>query len=442
MSRPNRIVCALRGFTLILLLVLCGCASYSNSFGPIAAELAAQDTERALDLLTKTKTPERNRLLYLMDRGMLLSMNGEFVASSQEFAEAKKLVEKLNALSLREQTTALTINDGTSSYAGAPYEQVMLNLYSALNYLELGQLDEARVEALQVDLLLGELGDKEVGPLFADNPFARYLTALIYEAGGEWSDAMIAYRSAYQAYLQHRDRYPLNVPRQLEFDLLRASEAVGLKEENRQYAADFAIDSWQSADQLSDQGELIFLFHNGLAPVKVEQAIMVPVPSRNLLVRVALPTYLRRPPGFSAARLRIGGREVQTEAFASIEELAIAELKRNQPAILARATARAMVKYQMSNQAGKENELAGLLVNISGLLTERADTRSWLSLPASIQLARVALPPGVYDLEVELLDAAGQPARKLFYPATRLVSGRKTFISCHEVAVGSLLGRH
>jgi hypothetical protein len=133
---------------------------------------------------------------------------------------------------------------------------------------------------------------------------------------------------------------------------------------------------------------------------------------------------------------------VQTEAFASIEELAIAELERNQPAILARAAARAMLKYQLSNQAGKENELAGLLINITGLLTERADTRSWSTLPASIQLARVALPPGEYDLEVELLDSAGRPARKLLYPATRLVSGRKTFISCHEVAVGSLLGRH
>jgi hypothetical protein len=438
----NRIVCAVRGFTLVLLLVLCGCSSYSRSFAPIAAALAAQNKERALELLAEAKTSERDRLLFLMNRGMLLSMKGEFAAGCQEFAAAKELVEELNALSLREQATALMINDGSCSYAGAPYEQVMLNIYSALNYLQLGQLDDARVEALQVDLLLGELGDKEVGPLFANNPFARYLTALIYEAGGEWSDAMIAYRSAYQAYLQHGDRYPLDVPRQLEYDLLRASEAVGLMEESHQYAADFAIDNWQSADQLMDQGELVFVFHNGLSPVKIEEAVMVPVTPRNLLVRVALPAYQRRPAGFSTARLRIGGRVVQTEAFASIEELAIAELERNQPAILARAAARAMLKYQLSNQAGKENELAGLLINITGLLTERADTRSWSTLPASIQLARVALPPGEYDLEVELLDSAGRPARKLLYPATRLVSGRKTFISCHEVAVGSLLGRH
>ena len=79
----------------------------------------------------------------------------------QVFSEAKLLAEELNALSLREQTMALTINDATRSYTGAPYELVMLNVYSALNYLELGQLDAARVETLQVDLLLGELGRKE-----------------------------------------------------------------------------------------------------------------------------------------------------------------------------------------------------------------------------------------------------------------------------------------
>ncbi len=432
---------AVRGLLLIALLALCGCASYSNSFVPIAAELVGHDLDSALELLDKEKTPERNRLLFLMNRGMLLRMHGEFEASNQEFFAAKQLAEELNALSLREQALALTLNDATRSYAGAPYEQVLLNLYTALNYLELGQLEEARVEALQVDLLLGELGDKELGPLFDNDPFARYLTALIYEAGGELSDAMIGYRSSYQAYLQHRERYQAILPRQLEYDLLRASEAVGLSDENKNYSADFGIDSWQDAAQLRTQGELVFLFHNGLAPVKIEEAITVPM-LQGPLIRVALPAYQRRQSCFSAARLRIGGQVVETETFASIEELAIAELERNQPAILARATARAILKHQLVKRTDKKNGLAGLLVNVAGLLTERADTRSWMSLPASIQLARIALPAGVYDLEVELLDLDGQPVTKLFYPAVRLESGQKNFISCHEVAAGSLLGEH
>ncbi len=430
-----------RALLLILLLVLAGCASYSKGFAPIAAELAQRDLGGALALLDAEKTVERNRLLFLMNRGMLLRMHGEFAASNQEFFAAKQLVEELNALSLREQTTALAINDGTRSYAGAPYEQVMLNLYRALNFLELGQLDEARVEALQVDLLLGELGDKELGPLFSNDPFARYLTALIYEATGETSNAMIAYRSSYQAYQEHQARYPAPLPRQLELDLLRASAAVGLSAENSEFVAEFGIDNWQSSEQLRREGELVFLFHNGLAPVKVEESVVLPDLPKGPLVRIALPTYQRRQNCFSRARLKIAGRIVETEVFQNIEELAIAELERNRPAILARATARVILKHQMSKQAGKENGLAGLLVNLSGLLTERADTRSWMSLPASIQLARVALPAGEYDLEVELLDPYGQLATRLFYPAIRLQPGEKYFISSHEVAEGSLLRR-
>ncbi|MCF6179462.1 MAG: hypothetical protein L3J63_08770 [Geopsychrobacter sp.] len=428
------------GLLLILLLALYGCSSYSNSFAPIAAGIAQHDMVKALKRLEAKPTPRRNQLLFLMNRGMLLRMNSEFVASNQVFAQAKQLVEELNALSLREQSSALMINDATRSYGGAPYEQVMLNLYSALNYLQLGQLDEARVEALQVDLRLGELGDQELGPLFETDPFARYLTGLIYEAGGEMSDAMISYRKAFQAYRQHAARYPLHVPQQLEYDLLRSSEAVGLTAENQQYASEFGIDSWPSTASKANQGELVFLFGNGLAPVKVEEAATVPVPSGRL-VRVAMPVYQRRPRGFSTARLSIGGQVVETEIFENIEELAIAELARNQPAILARALARAILKYQASQQAGKENDLAGLLVNIAGLLTERADTRSWLSLPAEIQLARLSLPAGDYELKVELLDLSQTPVREFSY-AVKIAPGKMTLLSCHEVAEVSLLRRH
>jgi hypothetical protein len=425
----------------VFLLILCSCASYSNSFAPIAEKLAENRVPEALELLDKAKTPQRNQLLLLMNRGMLLRMDGQFAASNQDFAAAKQRVEALNALSLREQGTALAINDGTRSYAGAPYEQVMLNLYSALNYLELGELDAARVESLQVDLLLGELADKEVGPLFANDPFARYLSALIYEAEGEESDAMIAYRLAYEAYRQHGQRYPLPVPRQLQLDLLRLSAALDLSAENQKFVAEFGLEPGPGMEQLRTQGELIFLLQDGLAPVMVEEDLSLPVPPRGQWVRVALPAYLRRPPSFSGARLKIGGQVVETEMFENIEELAIAELERNRPAILARATARVLLKYQMNKKASKNNELAGLLVNVGNLLTERADTRSWMSLPANIQLARVVLPPGVYALEVELLGSEGNPGRKRRYPAVTLKAGKMTFISCHEVAERSLLGR-
>ena len=434
--------CRLRGILFaLLLLTLTGCASYSNQFSPIAAEMAGDHIDSALDLLDAEDPPGRDRLLWLMNRGMLLRLKGDFTASNQEFAAAKQLVEELSALSLREQTLALTINDATRSYEGAPYEQVLLNVYSALNYLNLGQADAARVEVLQIDLRLAELMDNEAGPLFENDPLARYLGGMIYEMDGEYSDAMIAYRNAYQAYRKHGEHYPIAVPRQLQIDLLRSSERVGLADENRRYQELFGIDNWQTAEALHQQGELIFLFHNGLAPVKVENSVMLPVIGQGQIVRVSLPEYLRRQPGFSSARLLIDGRVMETEQVENIEELAIAELSNNMPAIIVRTVARAALKYQTSKAVGNQNNLAGLLVNVAGLLTERADTRSWLTLPADIQMARIPLDPGEYNLEVELLDLTGQVQQRLSYPAVTLDAGEKVFLSCHDIATVSLLGR-
>ena len=425
----------------LFLLSLVGCASYSSKFAPIAADLAADNIDQALAVLDKENPPERDRLLWLMNRGMLLRLKGDYVASNQEFQSAKQLVEKLDALSLREQTLAVTINDTTRSYAGDPYEQVLLNVYSALNYLDLGQPDDARVEVLQVNLLLEGLADKEIGALSETDPFARYLSGIIYEQSGEYSDAMIAYRSAYQAYQEHATHYSLSLPDSLKVDLLRSSERLGLTEENRRYQELFGISHWQTAQELRRQGELIFLFHNGLAPIKIEESAMFPIIGQGQVVRIALPKYLRRQPGFSTARIRINGHVTETALVENIEELAVAELDRNMPVIIARTVARAALKYQASHEVGKQNGLAGLAMNLTGLLTERADTRSWQSLPADIQLARVPLEPGEYNLDVELLDMGGRVVDRINYPAVTLRAGKKTFLSCRRVATTSLLRR-
>jgi hypothetical protein len=425
----------------LFLLSLVGCATHSSKFAPIAADLAADNIDQALEILDQENPPERDLLLWLMNRGMLLRLQGDFTTSNQEFTAAKQLVEELDALSLREQTLALTINDTTRSYAGDPYEQVLLNVYSALNYLDLGQPDDARVEILQVDLRLAALADKEIGALSETDPFARYLSGIIYEQGGEYSDAMIAYRSAYQAYQKHGEHYSLDVPQSLKVDLLRSSERLDLTEENHRYQELFGISHWQAAETLQQQGELIFLFHNGLAPVKIEKSATFPIIGQGQIVRIALPEYLRRRPGFSSARLRINDHVIETTRVENIEELAIAELARNMPVIITRTVARAALKYQTSHEVGKQNGLAGLALNITGLLTERADTRSWQSLPADIQLARVPLKPGEYDLDVELRDMSGQVVRRLNYPAVTLRAGKKTFLSCHRIATTSLLRR-
>ncbi len=77
--------------------------------------------------------------------------------------------------------------------------------------------------------------------------------------------------------------------------------------------------------------------------------------------------------------------------------------------------------------------MAGLVVNIVGVLTERADTRSWLSLPANIQMARLQLPAGTYTFSIELLDDIGQVQHTTMLSDIKVNPGERRYVSYHYV---------
>jgi len=192
---------------------LAACATFSDTIQSTERGLAQQQPKAALAAYEKVKPPPQDLVLYLMNKGMLLRMSGDYPESTRTLEEAKGQIQGLRALSLREQALSITVNDATKSFIGEDYERVMVNNYLALNYLERGQLDAARVEALQVDLLLREKAQKiTLASPYAEDAFARYLAGIVYEDEGEWSDAMISYRKAYEAYKKQLKSFSVAVP--------------------------------------------------------------------------------------------------------------------------------------------------------------------------------------------------------------------------------------
>jgi hypothetical protein len=63
---------------------------------------------------------------------------------------------------------------------------------------------------------------------------------------------------------------------------------------------------------------------------------------------------------------------------------------------------------------------------------ERADTRSWFTLPGEIHLARVSLPPGNYRGRIELYGRAGGLLQSSDFQVV-LAKGEKTYMSRHWV---------
>jgi len=417
---------------LLLGLLLSACASYSTAFHPIEESLAAHEPATALKLLEGQSHSDADLFLYFSNKAMILRIMGEYEQSNEQIEKAKSLIEKFAATSVTEEASSLVINDTTRTYIGTPVEQVMLQIYAALNYLDMGRVDDARVEALQVDLRLRKLMMDDPDSTLSRDPFGRYLSGLIYEDLGEWSDAMIAYRKAFKDYQVHNELYSIAVPEQLKKALILMADRVGLTNERRGYEESFGLSLENLKEEENGTGELIFLFHSGLAPIKLERSVQVFDPTSKQLIRISLPYYERHENSIRMARIVLTGAKSytgNTELVEDIGSLEIKTLEANMPVITARAIARAVAKYSMAKEAGKQNKLAGLLVNIADFVTERADTRSWLSLPAAIQSTRLNVASGEYAVAVELLDYNNNIVFRQELNNISIEGGRKQYLS-------------
>jgi len=422
------------------LAALAGCATFSDTIQSTERSLAQQQPKAALAAYEKLKPNPADRVLYLMNTGMLERMSGDYDASTQTLEQTKRQIEDLRALSLREQALSVTVNDATKSFVGEDYERVMVNNFLALNYLERGQLDAARVEALQVDILLREKQQRTAkNNPYAEDAFSRYLTGIIYEDEGEWSDAMIAYRKAYEAYNRQLKSFGVGMPETLKHDLIRLADRMGIADEAKRYREEFKIDQTLSEADLLERGEIIFIVNAGLAPVKRERSVTAPNPATGRIIRVAVPEYRPRAHAFAYALLSADAASAKTSRVENVEAIAMKTLDSEIAGITARAIARAVAKDTLAAAAassGSNNSsgaaLLGLAVNLAGVFTERADTRSWFTLPGDIHLARMPLPPGEYKLKIDL---HGADERVLGSREVKisLRKGEKKYLSQHWI---------
>ena len=447
----TRVQCVGALLGLLVILTSNGCSTYSKSFRRMEVKLAQHKPAEALEILEEQSHPDRDKLLYLLNKAMLLRLTNDYAGSNAEFEKAKNLIQYLSAASVTEKTSSFVINDATRSYEGAAFEQVLVHVYEALNYLDMGDLDAARVEALQVDVRLQELAGDDPDSFLSVDPFSRYLTGLIYEELGEWSDAMIAYRKAYEAYQLHGEHYAVDIPSFLKVDLLRCSEKMGLYQEHESYKKAFEIETWPSLSALHNNGELVLLFHNGLAPIKREGVIRLLDPTSGHLFQVALPYYEKRPVSSQTACLVVGDERFCGETMEDISAIAIKSLEASLPAIKARALARAAwrfaaqqsLKKKSVRKGGKDGgteAIASILFNVTTALVERADTRSWLTLPGEIQMTRVVLPPGSYKVRIELLNKSGEVIHSDVFDSVRLACRKKTYLSYYWLSSAGILG--
>lgn len=418
---------------------LVGC----DSRGAIEDNLLTQQYDAALEKIEKEADAEKNRVLYLLNKGMVLRMKRDFAGSNVALEEAKAEMDRLYTVSISETGLRVVLNDGSRSYSGDNYERVLLHLYKALNYLELDQPDSARVEVLQIDVVLRKFAEKipdskNIEGAFTD-AFTLYLAGLIYDDRKEWSDAMISYRNAYTAY----KKSAVAIPAMLKNDLMRLARKQGLMDELKKYQAEFP-GLQDNKGVAPDQGELVFVLNSGLAPFKREKMIDAVETVTGSKARIGLPSYESRPSNIVAARITVNDQQATTELMEDVDSIARKNLDSQMETITnvtkARVFGRKVAGKKADAIALVRNEQPSFLNTLfqtgvkAAELTESADTRSWYTLPSHIQLARLSLPPGNHGVKVELLGANQQVVATQNYPLVAIKKAKKTFLTQHWVS--------
>jgi hypothetical protein len=374
---------------LLGLLMLSGCATdyVARTHG---ARLAyeGEDYPRALQALEaeEKQGSEKDKLLVLLDRGMVLHAAGQWKESIQVLAEADRLSAELDAISVSEEAGALLSNERQRAYRGEDFEKLMISVLQALNYAQLGQDEDALVEVRRVNERLEKMVVDEKKP-YEQLAIARYIGGVLREDQRDWDSAYIDYAKAYE--LQPR----LGA---LAEPLLRLAKKTGREELYAQLRERFPDVAHEPLGP--DEGQVVVVVEAGLSPVK--RSLQRDYGDGGNLIEV--PVYQDRG-NAPQAQVRVGERVESAVTVTSLEQVAKVHLDDRIGRMILKQLAGVAVKGGLAAGVGAltESEELGALTFLVLNAVNAPDLRSWLSLPAEFQLARFRLPAGRHTVEVD-----------------------------------------
>ena len=120
-----------------LALILSSCASYNKQVGIYYTNLRQGDYERAAVSLDNNKLlkKDRNKLLYLLERGKVCHLLQQWDSSNNYFNEADLIMENAR-VSAKDLALGTLLNPMMQSYKGEDFEKYLVHYYKALNYLQ------------------------------------------------------------------------------------------------------------------------------------------------------------------------------------------------------------------------------------------------------------------------------------------------------------------
>ncbi|MFH1784532.1 MAG: hypothetical protein ABH868_06535 [bacterium] len=413
---------------------------------------------------------KKDMLLYYFDRALLLHLEGEWAESNKMLQKAEALADSYFTKSISSEASTFLISDNMRPYYGEDFERAMIHVFGALNYIYMGEFDEALVEARRVDLFLSRLkvdyGHKN---FYTEDAFIRYLMGIIYESRGEINDAFISYRKALNRYKETQGAYGVKVPPELVQSALQAASDMGFRDEYFEIKNEFPklSENFVPEKRKKTNGEIVLLHYNGRVPHKIDSifkmefgrawgfvgmvdiageaqeevnnvATVIETIASEEQVIIAFPKFVPSPYSIFISEVQVGDEIHRTELVQDIGAIAVKNMEDRKGRMFFKSVARAAIKFALAKGAERKikektkSEVAQWIltkaVKTASALTEKADKRSWRTLPDQIRMSRVSLPGGTYPVEVTFVDKKGYEEGKVALGNVTVTPGKKTFL--------------
>lgn len=356
--------------------------------------------------------------------------------SLEAFSLAEEKIDEFEAqakVKVGAEATAMITNQANLPYRGRSYDKVMMNAYKALNYIQLGERDAARVElnrALQRqrDALAenakriedaveaaeqakqgkaksesGKSGTYDVEQAKADPKTSIAVNAV----ESELNSAIKPYGDYVNPFVVFLDGLYFMANAENNADLERARKSIErvaeMSPENTFIKAELAT-AEAAANGKLPTGFTYVIFETGAAPYRDQLKIDIPtyaVTDKVSYVGAAFPKIKYQSDFTPSLTVIADGRNITSSILSSMDSVISLDFKNEWPSILTKtliSTAlKAMVDVAIQKEAkdqfGVWGQLAAKAITAAGQAAINiADTRTWRSLPKEFHYMRLDTP--------------------------------------------------
>ncbi|MDF1837176.1 MAG: hypothetical protein P1V35_04855 [Planctomycetota bacterium] len=309
----------------------------------------------------------------------------EYLTAAAAFSEEAEDASLVDPESLVESLASWTLSEGTTDYMGEGYERVMVHACLGLAYLAQGKVDDLLVEVRRSnDLLAAEESLYETE--YQAGGFAHFLSALGYELRGEYDEAYIDYQAMNDKGVGKELVGPM---------LVRLSQAMRRSEDINRFVDEFG----QPEPIPQGAAKIILLAGVGLGPMKHETRL--DVPTGDGIFSWAVPSFSRQQNFDTSLEISTDDLAASSVIVEDVNGVATKNLDDRIAMLSVKSAVRGALKVKLTRELEKKHGSVGFLAGqLFSMATERADLRSWLTLPSTWQAARLYPQPGITTIRL------------------------------------------